>query len=90
MGFKYASCSENQNKKKEIGFWCTDRGDTASVMKIAKKCNGVTEADHGIGVTEYNGNAMFIGNGYNGQQDFDNSGNTSPSTASYSLNLWVK
>ena len=90
VGFKYALCSNNKGKIKEIGLWCSDGGDTGSVMQITKTCSnegGTSDVDCGIAVSEYK--SMFYDN-FASQQDFDNLGTNPPSTASYSLNLWVK
>ena len=74
---------------KEIGFWCIDEPyatDTGSVMKITKKC--VTwDADQGIGVSELQGK---FDDATSDQQDFDKNGGSTPSTTSYSLNLWIR
>ena len=86
-GFSQYHCSGEINSANNVGFWCDwDAGDGA-VMMIGgggKKCN---RADHGIGVTE--ANAASFKETVHGEKDFANNVN-SPSTSSYSLNLWVR
>ena len=90
-GFKYATCSGNQNKKKEIGFWCGENSDTGSVVMIAKECFNQQgdDVDSGLAVTETN--AIFKNNDGQGY-DFSNDAyqGSSQSTKAYSINLWVK
>jgi len=85
-GFQQATCSGDIQGSHAIGFWCDWSSGDGAVLMIGGGGSSCSRADHGIGVTEANA-ASFVYSS-SGESDFGNEGGAS--TASYSLNLWIR
>ena len=87
-GLRQAICSENRSRRKKVGFWCSDGGDTGSVMQIGKKCHHYRDdVDSGIAAIEDNPGYKFSDEI---AADFASNARSTPYDTSYSINLWVK
>ena len=92
-GFQQAECSSNIQSSNKIGFWCDWSDGDGSVMMIGGGGSSCNRADHGIGITEAD-QASFDDSSGPPEHDFGynpaEGGDSSYSSQSYSLNLWIR